>query len=141
MFLGIVLELKIKTKSAILKALNVVPITRVYGTIFLNVVFVGNVGCTPLIESLGIVVNRYNEILQRHPQIPPQNFPINSDKKYMLFQDTSNKVFENAMRLYSDVVHELIVEKQHNARGAGRKIRFTDQERETVKMYRLQGKT
>lgn len=125
-----------------------------------------------LIESLGIVVHRYNEILQRHPQIPPQNFPINSDKKYMLcqveakdpkaaalncmnilvnkitilafynkifplslndldvfvvnnttnyikkfktnelykttlFQDTSNKVFENTMRLYSDANEEL----------------------------------
>lgn len=38
-------------------------------------------------------------------------------------------------------VQELIIEKQHNERGAGRKIRFTDQEKETIKMYRLQGKT
>ena len=41
----------------------------------------------------------------------------------------------------SNDIHELINEKVHNERGAGRKTRFTDQEKETVKMYRLQGKT
>lgn len=41
----------------------------------------------------------------------------------------------------SSNIQELIIEKQHNERGAGRKTRFTDQEKETVKMYRLQGKT
>lgn len=29
----------------------------------------------------------------------------------------------------------------HNERGAGRKSRFSDQEKETMKMYRIQGKT
>lgn len=33
------------------------------------------------------------------------------------------------------------VEKKHNERGAGRKTRFTEQELETMKLYRLQGKT
>jgi len=31
--------------------------------------------------------------------------------------------------------------KIHNERGAGRKSRFTDQEKETMKLYRIQGKT
>ena len=31
--------------------------------------------------------------------------------------------------------------KVHNERGAGRKSKFTDQEKETMKMYRIQGKT
>ena len=31
--------------------------------------------------------------------------------------------------------------KVHNERGAGRKSRFTDQEKETIKLYRIQGKT
>ena len=31
--------------------------------------------------------------------------------------------------------------KVHNARGAGRKERFSDQEKEMMKMYRIQGKT
>lgn len=40
-------------------------------------------------------------------------------------------------------IHKLSNEtiKVHNERGAGRKARFTDQEKETIKMYRLQGKT
>lgn len=41
----------------------------------------------------------------------------------------------------SNNIHELVNEKVHNERGAGRKIRFTDQEKETIKMYRLQGRT
>ncbi|WP_294355321.1 sigma factor-like helix-turn-helix DNA-binding protein [uncultured Clostridium sp.] len=32
-------------------------------------------------------------------------------------------------------------EKIHNERGAGRKSRFTEQEKESIRMYRLQGKT
>ena len=31
--------------------------------------------------------------------------------------------------------------KIHNERGAGRKSRFTIQEKETMKLYRIQGKT
>ena len=31
--------------------------------------------------------------------------------------------------------------KSHNERGAGRKERFSDQEKEMMKMYRIQGKT
>ncbi len=31
--------------------------------------------------------------------------------------------------------------KIHNERGAGRKERFSDQEKEMMKMYRIQGKT
>ena len=33
------------------------------------------------------------------------------------------------------------IQKVHNERGAGRKARFTDTEIETIKMYRIQGKT
>lgn len=37
--------------------------------------------------------------------------------------------------------HELISEnRSHNERGAGRKERFTEQEKEMIKMYRAQGK-
>ena len=32
-------------------------------------------------------------------------------------------------------------EKIHNERGAGRKSRFTEQEKESIRMYRIQGKT
>ena len=45
---------------------------------------------------------------------------------------------EKAEKLNSKVIHQ---EKKHNERGAGRKARFTNSEVETIKMYRLQGKT
>jgi len=38
-------------------------------------------------------------------------------------------------------LQEKSVTKKHNERGAGRKSRFTDQEREMIKMYRIQGQT
>ena len=39
-------------------------------------------------------------------------------------------------------VHEVISENRpHNERGAGRKERFTNQEKEMMKMYRVQGKS
>ncbi|TCO69482.1 Hin recombinase [Marinisporobacter balticus] len=31
--------------------------------------------------------------------------------------------------------------EHHNDRGAGRKAKFTDREKETIRMYRIQGKT
>jgi len=37
--------------------------------------------------------------------------------------------------------HALKNEKNHNERGAGRKSKFTDQEQEMIKMYRIQGQT
>ena len=62
-------------------------------------------------------------------------------KNKRLNERVQNLINELENRNNSNDVHELIVEKQHNERGAGRKTRFTDQEKETVKMYRLQGKT
>jgi len=37
--------------------------------------------------------------------------------------------------------HKLINENNHNNRGAGRKSKFTERDRETMRMYRFQGKT
>ena len=34
-----------------------------------------------------------------------------------------------------------LIQKVHNERGAGRKARFSDEQIETIRMYRLQGKT
>lgn len=36
---------------------------------------------------------------------------------------------------------DIPIKKVHNERGAGRKSKFTVQEKETMKMYRIQGKT
>ena len=40
-----------------------------------------------------------------------------------------------------DIEEKRRIENSHNSRGAGRKARFTDEEKETMKMYRLQGLT
>lgn len=105
--------------------------------------------------------NKLNaEILQMQERAD-KDYANSSDYKQMNkrveFLETRNKMLESnnnslngkVQKLINEIkskgdntnIHELIVEKQHNERGAGRKTRFTDQEKETVKMYRLQGKT
>ena len=48
---------------------------------------------------------------------------------------------ENKLLKSNKVVKGSADLKIHNERGAGRKSRFTDQEKETMKLYRIQGKT
>lgn len=62
-----------------------------------------------LIESLGITVYRYNEILERHPQIAPQNFPINSDKKYMLFQLQAKDTKAAALNCINILINKITI--------------------------------
>lgn len=40
-----------------------------------------------------------------------------------------------------DIEEKKRIENSHNSRGAGRKARFTDEEKETMKMYKIQGLT
>lgn len=40
-----------------------------------------------------------------------------------------------------DIEEKNRIENNHNSRGAGRKQRFTSEEKETMKLYRLQGMT
>lgn len=105
--------------------------------------------------------NKLNaEILQMQERAD-NDYANSSDYKQMNkrveFLETRNKMLESnnnslngkVQNLINEIkskdnspnIQELIIEKQHNERGAGRKTRFTDQEKETVKMYRLQGKT
>lgn len=105
--------------------------------------------------------NKLNaEILQMQERAD-KDYANSSDYKQMNkkveFLETRNKMLESNNNSLNDKVQNLIneikgkdnspniqeltFEKQHNERGAGRKIRFTDQEKETIKMYRLQGKT
>lgn len=105
--------------------------------------------------------NKLNaEILQMQERAD-KDYANSSDYKQMNkrveFLETRNKMLESnnnslngkVQNLINEIkgkdnssnIQELIIEKQHNERGAGRKTRFTDQEKETVKMYRLQGKT
>lgn len=54
--------------------------------------------------------------------------------------ELKNKSLEDTIQ-HNNKVHELINEKKHNERGAGRKSRFSEEEKSSIKMYRFQGKT
>ena len=52
--------------------------------------------------------------------------------------------YEEEIKWLNEEVQKLKNENKariHNERGAGRKSKFTDQEKESIRMYRLQGKT
>lgn len=54
--------------------------------------------------------------------------------------EKKNKNLEDKMA-HNEKIQKLKSEKKHNERGAGRKIKFTDVERKTMHLYRMQGKT
>ena len=60
-------------------------------------------------------------------------------KKRIDFLESKNASLDKTIE-HDESVHKLISEK-HNIRNAGRKPRFSDNEEETIKMYRIQGKT
>lgn len=60
-------------------------------------------------------------------------------KKHIEFLEAKNKSLDKSIE-HNQKVHKLIDERR-NSRNAGRKPRLTDNEEETIKMYRLQGKT
>jgi len=62
-------------------------------------------------------------------------------KEQITFLDLKNKSLEDIIA-HENKVHKLINEdKAHNERGAGRKSKLTDIEKNTIRMYRIQGKT
>jgi len=62
-------------------------------------------------------------------------------KKQITFLKLKNKSLEDTIA-HENKVHKLINEdKAHNERGAGRKSKFTDLEKGTIRMHRIQGKT
>ncbi len=61
-------------------------------------------------------------------------------KKQIELLEDKNKMLENKVKR-SENTHKLTNEPKHNERGAGRKTRLTDQEKEMIRMYRIQGKT
>lgn len=58
--------------------------------------------------------------------------------RQLFIQQQKNKELEKEIEYLSE---KNSITKKHNERGAGRKTRFTNTEIETIKMYRLQGKT
>ncbi|CAI3195276.1 Hin recombinase [Clostridium neonatale] len=58
--------------------------------------------------------------------------------RQLFIQQQKNKELEKEIEY---LVEKNSIIQKHNERGAGRKSRFTQSEIETIKMYRLQGKT
>jgi len=56
------------------------------------------------------------------------------------FLEVENKSLKDSLE-HEKKVRNLINENKYNERGAGRKSKFTDGEKELIKMYRIQGKT
>lgn len=94
-----------------------------------------------------ILCNSLNDEILQMQEDSDKGFSNSSDyqqmNKKIEFLEMQNKQLETKNKSLNDRIQELISEntKIHNERGAGRKIRFTDKEKETIKMYRSQGKT
>ena len=123
------------------------------------------------IERLEKSLNNANNIIQQlNNEISDmvdkadENFENSSTYKQMLKQietlemkikaitdtaDHNRKMYNNELKRNSELIENIqklkdenkTIKKIHNERGAGRKARFTDTEIETIKMYRIQGKT
>lgn len=88
-------------------------------------------------------INQNSEILKLTNRAD-EVFQDSSDYKQMVkkidFLEKKNKNLENKITK-TEKIQKLKDEKKHNERGAGRKSKFTEQEMETMKLYRLQGMT
>ncbi|MGG7060234.1 hypothetical protein ACQPUZ_18455 [Clostridium tertium] len=73
------------------------------------------------------------EAVKRGKVIEEQEKEIQNLKSEIKKLKNQNKILKNN-RVVSD-------KKIHNERGAGRKEKFSEQEKEMMKMYRIQGKT
>lgn len=84
---------------------------------------------------------KYNELKANTDKLKAKN------KKLKLKEEVLEEVLKRVKELEkeneelkSSCINPMVT-KKHNERGAGRKARFTDTEIETIKMYRIQGKT
>lgn len=69
---------------------------------------------------------------------------INKDNEIARLKELADDNYEEEIKRLNEEIQKLKNENKvriHNERGAGRKSKFTDQEKESIRMYRLQGKT
>lgn len=90
-----------------------------------------------IIQKLNNEIIRFQEKSDKGFENSPIYMQMNNRIKVL---ELKNKSLEDTIR-HNNKVHELINEKKHNERGAGRKSRFTEEEKSSIKMYRFQGKT
>lgn len=90
-----------------------------------------------IIQKLNNEIIRFQEKSDKGFENSPIYMQMNNRIKVL---ELKNKSLEDTIR-HNNKVHKLINEKKHNERGAGRKSRFTEEEKSSIKMYRFQGKT
>lgn len=85
-------------------------------------------------------INKYSDLEEKYLKLERE---LNSNKfvKIKDLREEIKKLQKENKELKKNNIQKLNNEKIHNERGAGRKARFTDTEIETIRMYRLQGKT
>lgn len=95
---------------------------------------------TRLAEKVDNLLNKINTVNIQELNNEKEHYKKLYDKYFELLEKEQNKTKELESRINNNI-QQLKNEKTHNERGAGRKTRFTEQEKGTIKMYRLQGKT
>ena len=87
--------------------------------------------------------NRNKSFLYTSYIIPHNFLNVNEIERYKAeIKERVAEIQKLKIEIYArDIEEKNRIENNHNSRGAGRKARFTDEEKETMKMYRLQGLT
>ena len=85
-------------------------------------------------------INKYSDLEEKYLKLTQE---LNNAKlvKIKDLREEIKKLQKENKELKKNNIQKLNNEKIHNERGAGRKARFTEQQKAKIKMYRLQGKT
>ena len=79
--------------------------------------------------------NKIDYLEKQNKQLETRNKSLDDKVQKLINEIDKYKSDDNIHKLNNETV------KVHNERGAGRKTKFSEQEKETIKMYRIQGKT
>lgn len=96
---------------------------------------------TRLTEKVDNLINKINTTNIQELINEKEHYKKLYDKYFELLEKEQNRTNELESIIKDNDIQKLNNEHKYNERGAGRKPKFTDKERETIKMYRLQGKT
>lgn len=94
---------------------------------------------TPNYENLEIIDKQLQEARNSSDRWHREFF--NKDQECKKLKEENQKLKKENEQLRNTNIHKLNNEHKHNERGAGRKNKFTEQQIETIRMYRMQNKT
>ncbi len=94
------------------------------------------------LEQYKILCGNLNSEILEMQQRADEGFSNSSDyiqmQKNIKLLENKNKILDNKIKRNNEF--QKLINEKNNSRGAGRKSRFSNQEKETIKMYRMQGK-